>query len=86
MDIFKQLNKKNSAHRYCDEAPHEFAERMMMTVNASAVALGLSIGVETGLFKTITSLKEPKTSTEIADLAGLKERYVKHSMDHLYYY
>lgn len=54
----------------------EFAGRVSGIVNDGAVAILLSIGHQTGLFDTLAGLP-PATSTQIADAAGLDERYVR---------
>ncbi len=54
----------------------EFAERMVDVLNAGAVALMTSIGHRTSLFDAMAGLP-PSTSEEIADAAGLNERYVR---------
>ena len=53
-----------------------FAERIGDTVNAGAVTLMLAIGHRTGLFDTMATAA-PGTSHQIADAAGLSERYVR---------
>jgi SAM-dependent methyltransferase len=53
-----------------------FAERLMGTLNEGALCLMLSIGHRTGLFDTLAGLP-PATSAEIAEAAGLRERYVR---------
>ncbi len=53
-----------------------FGDRMLEILNAGAVAVMISIGHRTGLFDTLRELP-PSTSTEIADAAGLDERYVR---------
>ncbi|MGB2919416.1 MAG: methyltransferase domain-containing protein [Mycobacterium sp.] len=58
------------------EATGEFAERIVGTIDAASVALLLSIGHQTKLFDTLAGLP-PATSTQIADAAGLNERYVR---------
>jgi SAM-dependent methyltransferase len=65
------------ATRQLDEARTEaFAERMLEALNAASVTLMTSVGYRTGLFDTMAEL-EPSTSQEIADAAGLNERYVR---------
>jgi ubiquinone/menaquinone biosynthesis C-methylase UbiE len=60
-----------------DEARTEaFAERMLDALNAASVTLMTSVGYRTGLFDTLAELA-PSTSQEIADAAGLEERYVR---------
>lgn len=60
-----------------NEAKSErFAERMMTVLNHGALNLMISIGHRTGLFDTMSGL-QPSTSQEIADAAGLNERYVR---------
>jgi 2-polyprenyl-3-methyl-5-hydroxy-6-metoxy-1,4-benzoquinol methylase len=53
-----------------------FAERMMGVLNEGALALMTSIGHRTGLFDTM-SVIPPATSGQIAEAAGLQERYVR---------
>lgn len=53
-----------------------FAERMMGVLNEGAIALMTSIGHRTGLFDTM-SVIPPATSGQIAEAAGLQERYVR---------
>ncbi|MBW4517728.1 MAG: class I SAM-dependent methyltransferase [Timaviella obliquedivisa GSE-PSE-MK23-08B] len=53
-----------------------FAERMLNILNGGAIALMTSIGHRTELFDTMAELP-PSTSQQIADAAGLNERYVR---------
>lgn len=53
-----------------------FLERTYDIINAGAQAVMISIGHRSGLFDTMARL-EPATSHEIADQAGLAERYVR---------
>ena len=57
-------------------AAEAFGERMMDTLNAGALSLMISVGHRTGLFDTMAEM-EPATSAEIAERAGLDERYVR---------
>ena len=68
----------SAVHSHTPElAPVEaFAERMIDTLNAGATALMLSLGHRAGLFDCMAGLA-PATSAEIADAAGLDERYVR---------
>ena len=54
----------------------EFAGRMIGVLNASGLALMMSIGHQTSLFDTMAQM-EPATSAEIAEAAKLNERYVR---------
>ena len=54
----------------------EFAGRMIELMNSSMLSLMTSVGHRTGLFDTMATL-EPSTSSQIADAAGLDERYVR---------
>ncbi|MGE2733289.1 class I SAM-dependent methyltransferase [Mycolicibacterium vaccae] len=54
----------------------DFAQRMVDTIDAASVAILLSIGHQTRLFDTLTQLP-PASSDQIADAAGLDERYVR---------
>ncbi|MFN0093008.1 MAG: class I SAM-dependent methyltransferase [Acidimicrobiales bacterium] len=53
-----------------------FAATMMGVLNGGALALMCSIGRRTGLFDTMASMLAA-TSADIADAAGLNERYVR---------
>ena len=60
-----------------EDAPtQQFAERIIGAIDSASVALLLSIGHQTGLFDTMADLP-PATSAQIADAAGLDERYVR---------
>lgn len=53
-----------------------FEERLVDTLNAGALCLMLSVGHRTGLFDTMANLPA-SSSAEIAEKAGLQERYVR---------
>jgi 2-polyprenyl-3-methyl-5-hydroxy-6-metoxy-1,4-benzoquinol methylase len=53
-----------------------FAERLLNILNSGAITLMTSIGHRTELFDTMAELP-PSTSQQIADAAGLNERYVR---------
>ncbi len=53
-----------------------FADRLIHLINSGALTLMISIGHRTGLFDTM-SILPPSTSKEIAEKAGLNERYVR---------
>ena len=57
-------------------AVEAFADRMLGIVNGACTALMTSIGHQTGLFETMAG-RASSTSAEIADAAGLDERYVR---------
>src|SRR5215207_4775953 len=57
-------------------ASEEFAGRMLGVLSSGMLALMTSVGHRTGLFDTMASLP-PSTSAQIADAAGLNERYVR---------
>ncbi len=57
-------------------AADDFSSRMASMLNDAAVALLVSIGHQTFLFDVLATLP-PASSTEIADAAGLDERYVR---------
>lgn len=59
-----------------EQAAEQFAMRMLGVINDAALALMASVGHRTGLFQAMTGLA-PGTSTEIAEAAGLLERYVR---------
>ncbi|WP_101947301.1 class I SAM-dependent methyltransferase [Mycobacterium sp. 3519A] len=58
------------------ETTEEFAERMVGAIDSASLAILLSIGHQTKLFDTLAELP-PATSAQIADAAGLNERYVR---------
>ena len=51
-------------------------ERLVQILNDGAIAVLASLGHQTGLFETLADLP-PATSEQIADAAGLNERYVR---------
>ena len=57
-------------------ATQDFAERIVGAVDSASLAILLSIGHQTRLFDTMAELP-PASSTQIADAAGLNERYVR---------
>jgi SAM-dependent methyltransferase len=59
-----------------NEATEEFAERMVNALDSACLATLISIGHQTKLFDTLADLP-PATSAQIADAAGLNERYVR---------
>ncbi len=60
-----------------DDAKSEaFAEKMLSVLNGASVGLMACIGHRTGLFDQMADLP-PSTSAQIADKAGLNERYVR---------
>ncbi len=59
-----------------DNKASEFADRFMGNLNAAALSLMASIGYRTGLFDAMQGMA-PATSQEIAEAAGLNERYVR---------
>lgn len=58
------------------EATEQFAERIAGAIDSASLAVLLSIGHQTGLLDTMAGLP-PATSVQIADAAGLDERYVR---------
>lgn len=58
------------------ETTEEFAVRVMGTIDSASLAILLSIGHQTGLFDAMAD-RPSSTSQQIADAAGLHERYVR---------
>ena len=58
------------------DTTEEFAERVVGAIDSASLAILLSIGHQTKLFDTMAELP-PATSAQIADAAGLNERYVR---------
>jgi 2-polyprenyl-3-methyl-5-hydroxy-6-metoxy-1,4-benzoquinol methylase len=54
----------------------EFGGRALDILNKAAVAVMMSVGHRTGLFETLARLP-PSTALQIANAAGLQERYVR---------
>lgn len=66
-----------TAHPTLDQTTAEaFAERMLDVLNSAALSLMISIGHKTHLFDSMSELP-PSTSEQIAQAAGLHERYVR---------
>jgi SAM-dependent methyltransferase len=58
------------------DSTEEFAERLVGAIDSASLAILLSIGHQTKLFDTMAELP-PATSQQIAEAAGLNERYVR---------
>ena len=58
-----------------EETEDGFAKRIGQTLNEGFTALGISLGSKLGIFDLMISFDQPKTSQEIADAGGFKERY-----------
>lgn len=58
------------------DTTEEFAERIVGAIDSASMAILLSIGHQTKLFDTLAALP-PASSTQVADAAGLNERYVR---------
>ncbi len=54
-----------------------FGQRLMTMLNHALTVTSMSIGHRVGLFDAMSALIRPATSTEIAEAAGLQERYVR---------
>ncbi len=52
-------------------------QNMTGIMNGGALALMCSIGHKTGLFDTMAAMSKPATPAEVAEAAGLQERYVR---------
>ena len=63
--------------RFDDARSEAFGERVVGMLNEAALTFMLSIGHRTGLLDTLKRLHRPATTHEIADEAGLDERYVR---------
>jgi 2-polyprenyl-3-methyl-5-hydroxy-6-metoxy-1,4-benzoquinol methylase len=65
-----------SVNEELTDTTEEFAERMVGAIDSASLAILLSIGHQTKLFDTMAEIP-PATSAQIADAAGLNERYVR---------
>ncbi len=63
-------------HNPVPDPSDAFAGRMIESLNAGAVALMTSLGYRSGLFDCMAEMP-PANSAEIAERAGLNERYVR---------
>ena len=71
------LDAQGRAPTSLDTAKLEaFGAKMTAILNGASAALMLSVGHQLGLFDTMATLP-PSTSQEIANAAGLDERYVR---------
>ena len=68
-----------------DDVDHDFAHKLDEIINHNATGLSLSIGYRVGLVQTMVELKEPKTSIEIAETAGLNERLLLIRVPNFYF-
>ena len=57
-----------------EETEAGFAQRVGQTINEGFTALGITLGSKLGIFDLMISFDQPKTSQEIADAGGFKER------------
>ncbi len=57
--------------------PKDFSSRMVDILNGGALNLAMGIGYQTGLFEAMDALGTPAASAQIAEKAGLSERYVR---------
>lgn len=58
------------------ETTEEFGNRFVAAIDSAGLAILVSVGHQTGLLDTMAGLP-PATSMEIAEAAGLEERYVR---------
>jgi len=70
------MSVERASNKFDYAKSEEFAERMLAVLNAGALSLMLSIGHKTHLFDIMAALP-PSTSEQIAQAAGLNERYVR---------
>jgi 2-polyprenyl-3-methyl-5-hydroxy-6-metoxy-1,4-benzoquinol methylase len=66
----------NTPREFDARRAEAFGERLVGVLNDGALCLMISIGHRTGLFDVMSRF-EDGTSQELADVAGLKERYVR---------
>jgi 2-polyprenyl-3-methyl-5-hydroxy-6-metoxy-1,4-benzoquinol methylase len=68
--------QQNALLAFDSKKSEAFSERLVGMFNEGALNLMISIGHRTGIFDAMADLR-PATSVEIADEAGLNERYVR---------
>ena len=59
------------------EKQKAFSEKMTNVLNYGALNLAMAIGYKTRLFDVMDDCDSPRTASEIAEHAGLNERYVR---------
>lgn len=64
------------AHQIDTNRSEAFSEDLVETLNKGALSIMISVGHRTGLFDAMNELP-PSTSEQIAEAAGLNERYVR---------
>lgn len=74
-DTATPTTTSGAAGAQTDETP-AVAERLVQVLDDGAIAVLASIGHDTGLFETLATLP-PASSQQLADAAGLDERYVR---------
>ena len=57
-----------------DENAQDFYQHISKQLTGSFVMLGMALGSRLGLFDLMAKFDKPKTSLEIAEVAGYKER------------
>jgi 2-polyprenyl-3-methyl-5-hydroxy-6-metoxy-1,4-benzoquinol methylase len=70
------MSLETTQHTLDQATAEAFAERMLGVLNSAALSLMVSIGHKTHLFDSMSELP-PSTSEQIAQAAGLHERYVR---------
>lgn len=70
------LNTQSAPSAFDADRAGAFAEEVMDMINKGAAAAMISVGHRLSLFATMAGMR-PATSTEIAAVAGLAERYVR---------
>ena len=66
-----------SLHTYdetCRETAEGFSEKIQTMLINGFTCMGINAGQRLGLFEVLSKFNEPKTSQEIADAKGYKER------------
>ena len=67
---------KSSDEEVNNDQDVAFMSNMGKVMEHNALGISIAIGYRVGLIKVLSDLDEPKTSMEIADKAGLNERFV----------
>ena len=67
---------KSSEEEVTNDQDVAFMANMGKVMEHNALGISIAIGYRVGLIEVLANLDEPKTSMEIADKAGLNERFV----------
>ncbi|KAJ8029178.1 putative methyltransferase C1B3.06c [Holothuria leucospilota] len=60
-----------------EDSSEDFGSKLGSVVTNGFTCISIAMGAEVGLFDVLADCKEPKTSQELAQISGMKERYIR---------